>query len=654
MRMKWYLITGLITAMLVMVGILGNLSSNEHYFYTIPDKKEHEQELHTFDSFSHLEEYLNSTASYKYWGNTTYSTDSKRYVSDDANGAPDVASEGGDGDGSSDYSTTNVQVEGVDEGDIVKNDGEYAYIVSQNKTKVFILDVYPANEAEIVSEIEVNWTIKEIYLNNNKLIILGLNSGYYSYYDYYWYGGYSRDSKIIIEVYDITIRSEPSLIRKDELKGSYVNSRMIGNHFYIIVNQPLRNINNEFDLPAPPDKIHYINNSTDNYYSFTNIVSINVKKINHEPNTMIILMGSSNNIYVSTKNIFITCTKYDACQSKVFTEKFGTIYQERTVIIRISINKGLIKYEASGSVPGRALNRFSMDEYNDHFRIATTTGRLSRLSESSTENHVYVLDYDLSIVGSISNIAPGESIYSARFMGRRGYIVTFKKVDPFFVIDLSVPSHPVILGKLKIPGYSNYLHPYDEKHVIGIGKETVEAEEGDFAWYQGVKISLFDVTNVGKPKELSKIIIGDRGTNSDALFDPHAFLFSKDKNLLVIPIQLAEIDEDKYPNGAKPNTHGVYVWSGAYVFKISTFFGIRLKGRITHLDDSELSNIEDNYYSSYSNFNSRKVKRSFYIDDVLYTVSDHKLKANDLGDLDEVSAVELPHSDTELPRYYID
>jgi uncharacterized secreted protein with C-terminal beta-propeller domain len=652
MRMKWYIITVLITAMLVMVGILGNLSSNEHYYYTKPDKKEHVRELHTFESFSHIEEYLNSTASYKYWGNSTTYKNSERFVTDDADAAPPEASEGGTG--SSDYSTTNVQVEGVDEGDIVKNDGEYAYIVSQNKTEVFILDVNPADEAEIVSEIELNWTINEIYLNNNKLIILGSISGYYSYYDYYWYGGYGGESTTIIEVYDITTRTEPNLIRKDELNGSYVSSRMIGNHFYVIVNQPLRNINNEFDLPAPPDKIHYINNSTDNYYSFTNIVSINVKKINQLPNTMIILMGSSNNIYVSTKNIFITCTKYDAYQSKVFTEKFGTIYQERSVIIRISINKGLIKYEASGSVPGRALNRFSMDEYDEHFRIATTTGHLSRLSESSSNNHVFVLDYDLRLVGSISNIAPGESIYSARFMGRRGYLVTFKKVDPFFVIDLSVPSHPVILGKLKIPGYSNYLHPYDENHVIGIGKETVEADGGNFAWYQGVKISLFDITNVGRPKELSKIIIGDRGTNSDALFDPHAFLFSKSKNLLVIPIQLAEIDKDKYPNGASPSTHGDNVWNGAYVFKISSLFGIILKGRITHLNDSELSNLDNKYYSSYSFFNSKKVKRSFYIDDVLYTISDKMVKANDLDDLDEVGAVELPHSDSMLPRYEID
>jgi hypothetical protein len=229
--------------------------------------------------------------------------------------------------------------------------------------------------------------------------------------------------------------------------------------------------------------------------------------------------------------------------------------------------------------------------------------------------------------------------------------VTFKKVDPFFFIDLKNPYKPKILGELKIPGYSNYLHPYDEDHLIGIGKETVEAEEGEFAWYQGVKLSLFDVSDVRNPRELSKYIIGDRGTNSEALYDPHAFLFSRNKELLVIPIQLAEIDESKYPGGAPANTHGEYTWCGAYVFDVSTIFGINLRGRITHLDDDELNNDEERYYS-YSSFYSKRVKRSFYIGDVLYTVSDYMLKANNLNNLNEISTVDLPHEEVVRPLYY--
>ncbi len=650
MSINWKLLTGLIIAVFVLMGLIGNLIYEQQSNYSKSNDNNHLDELHTFESFYEFEEYLNSTASYKYWGNTTNYGYKERYVDDaDSDG---LSFEPVPEAGSSDYSTTNIQVEGVDEGDIVKNDGKYAYIVSQNKTEVFILEVNPASKARIISEIEMNYTINEIYLNNNKLIAVGSIYSYFSYYEYYDYRDYGSESNTIIEIYDITTKSEPILVRYDRLNGSLINSRMIGNYFYVIVKQPLRNINTEDDLPAPPSKIHYINNSTDNYYTFTNIISINVKQSNLEPSYMIILLGSSNNIYVSTKNIFITCTRYERYNSHPMTDFDHGEFRERTIIIRISIKNGVINYQASGSVPGYALNRFSMDEYKEHFRIATTTGHVSRLSMSTSENHVYVLDMDLNIVGGLREIAPGERIYSARFMGNRGYLVTFKKVDPFFVIDLSIPYNPRILGELKIPGYSNYLHLYDENHVIGIGKETVEADGGEFAWYQGVKISLFDVTNVQNPKERSKFIIGDRGTESEALYDPRAFLFSKNKQLLVIPIQLAEIDESKYPNGAAPNTHGEYTWCGAYVFKLSSYSGIKLRGRITHLDDNELTYNGNDYYSLHSSFYSKKVKRSFYIEDVLYTVSDYKLKANNLDDLDEISSVDLLNENTTILKYY--
>jgi inhibitor of cysteine peptidase len=257
------------------------------------------------------------------------------------------------------------------------------------------------------------------------------------------------------------------------------------------------------------------------------------------------------------------------------------------------------------------------------------------MGESVVCNHVFVLDMELNTISGVMDIAPGERIYSARFMGGRGYLVTFKKVDPFFVLDLSDPTNPYILGKLKIPGYSNYLHPYDENHVIGIGKDTVPAKNGDFAWYQGVKLSIFDVTDVNNPKELSKYIIGDRGTHSLALDDPHAFLFSMEKNLLVIPILLAEIDESKYPGGYPPNTHGDYTWCGAYVFDISLINGFQLRGGISHTDNFDPGSLSWYYDSPY------KVKRSFYIEDVLYTISGNMIKANDLASLSEFNSVEL-------------
>jgi inhibitor of cysteine peptidase len=242
----------------------------------------------------------------------------------------------------------------------------------------------------------------------------------------------------------------------------------------------------------------------------------------------------------------------------------------------------------------------------------------------------------LDIIGELEDLAPGESIYSARFMGERCYLVTFKKIDPLFVIDLHDPYSPKVLGELKITGYSDYLHPYDEDHVIGIGKEAVAATEGDFAWYQGVKISLFDVSDVAHPEEIAKYEIGDRGTDSAVLRDHKAFLFDRERELLVLPVLLAEIDESQYPYGVPDHAYGEFVWQGAYVFSLSLEDGLQLRGRITHYDSDDDLSQEGYYY-----FSPESVQRSLYIDDALYTISEAKIKVNDLETLDEIAEVQL-------------
>ncbi|UCE72933.1 MAG: beta-propeller domain-containing protein [Methanomassiliicoccales archaeon] len=621
MKKEWFVI--MISLVILVGGIVALLPSEEH-------TEDGPSEMKTFASFEELTAYLNRVTDNSEKEESSYSLiGGPRLSASDGTMSSEVATSG-----SSDHSTTNIQVEGVDEGDIVKNDGKYAYVVSKNKTTVFIVDVYPPEQAKIVSKIDLNWTIDELYLDGDKLVVLGRKS--YYYYDEYDHIRTDINSyyspQTFVNVYDLEDKGNPILDRSVQLNGTYINSRLIGDYLYLIVNQPVEQIKNETDLPVSASEIYYVVNYTDYYYYFTNIVSINVQNAEEEPQNMMILLGSSNNIYVSTKNIYITHTRYDGSKDPgVFFFWYFEPADEITAIHRISIDDGYTEYQASGEVPGRVLNRFSMDEYKRYFRIATTTGQVWRSGDSSAKNHVYVLDMGMNVVGGLNDIAPGERIYSARFMGKRAYLVTFKKVDPFFVIDLANPYAPNILGELKIPGYSNYLHPYDENHVIGIGKDCVDM--GDFAWYQGVKISLFDVSDVNNPKEISQYIIGDRGTGSQALYDPHAFLFSKEKNLLVIPISLAEINESKYPNGASPSTSGEHTWSGAYVFDISEDSGIDLAGRISH--DQDMTSTKYYYYSSY------QVKRSFYIEDTLYTVSDSLIKANDLDDLQEINSVEL-------------
>jgi uncharacterized secreted protein with C-terminal beta-propeller domain len=256
-------------------------------------------------------------------------------------------------------------------------------------------------------------------------------------------------------------------------------------------------------------------------------------------------------------------------------------------------------------------------------------------------NNVYVLDDGLKVVGKLEGLAPGEKIYSARFMGNRAYLVTFKKIDPLFVVDLKDPENPKVLGELKIPGFSDYLHPYDENHIIGVGKDAVD--EGSFAWYQGVKIGLFDVSDPGNPVEISNYVIGDRGTDSYVLNDHKAFLFSREKNLLVLPISLAKIDENKYPEGVPPNAYGDFVWQGACVFNVSTGNGFVFKCGITHRENYNVDYSYPPFISYLYPYSADYlVKRSLYIGDVIYTVSDKLIKMNNLDNLSEINEITLP------------
>lgn len=521
----------------------------------------------------------------------------------------------GKGEGfSADFSTTNIQVEGVDEADIVKGDGKYIYVVSGNR--VIIIDAYPAESAKILSEIQENGNPTEIFTNGDKLVVFG------------W---------TFVRVYDVSCKEEPTLKRDVSFDGNYFDSRMIGDYVYVIVISPpiyysytweesedsyvgikhgISGIEFEITLPeisingnvrtTQATEIYYFDVS-DYSYEFTTIMAINTQDDDEEIKTETILMGAAHNIFVSPNNIYITYTNSWYIPLVDGNED----WTEKTTIHKITIADGEIEYKSQGEVPGRVLNQFSMDEYQGYFRIATTTGW-------SDQNHVYILDEDLNIVGKLEGLAPGERIYSARFIGDRAYLVTFREVDPLFVVDLKDPNNPKVLGKLKIPGYSDYLHPYDENHVIGVGRET------------GVKIALFDVSDPENPKEISKYEVGNWSTDSYALYDHRAFLFSRSKNLLVMPI-------------------GYYSQQEAYVFNVSLEDGIVLKGTITHMESDETCPYESYdastwvypwYYHDYS------VKRSLYIDNVLYTISDGLVKMNDLKDLSEINKIELHPTDS--------
>jgi inhibitor of cysteine peptidase len=416
------------------------------------------------------------------------------------------------------------------------------------------------------------------------------------------------------------------------MSGSYFNSRMIGNYVYAVVSQPAYLTNETVILPriyseAKPTDIAasgiYYTDVVDynNYFGFTTFVGLNIADDAQEPTNKTIMTGGASNMYVSLNDIYVTYPSSDG---------------QGTAIYRIHINETAITPIAQGKVPGSVLNQYSMDEYNGYFRLATTSW-----TNGAQQNNVYVLNMSLAVVGKLENLATGENLHSARFMGDKCYLVTFIKTDPLFVIDLSQPNAPKKLGELHIPGYSDYLHPYDETHLIGVGKETVEASEGDFAWYQGLKLSLFDVSNVNEPKQLSNYTIGDRGTDSPVLSDPKAFLFDN-SSLLVIPVDLAEIDKTAVAPG--PSAYGTMVWQGVYVFRLTLNEGFVLKGTVTQIENRDIVDVYGNFIANTSDIwlnSDYWISRALYIGNTLYTVSNARVQLNSLDNLALIAEVDL-------------
>jgi uncharacterized secreted protein with C-terminal beta-propeller domain len=584
-----------------------------------------------------------------------------------------------------DFSKTNIQVEGVDEADIIKNDGKYIYAIANGK--LFIVNAYPAENAKIIATIDVNdLTPTEMFISSDsKELLLFSNKGYsyggrpyYSkmmvspgYYPYYGGGGTN------VRLYDISDKTSPSLVKEVEFEGSYLNSRLVGDNAYFVINSnprvyyaqakysngsdensiiPLMKVNGVEEAIAVPTDIAIMPRVRPE--SFVTIASLNLKTQTLKKETAV---GSAQNLYASTDNIYLVDQVWEYSESEdnnsVIPMEVGMIVKsmyfpnwkttEKTVINKFHVNDGSVSFAGNSTVPGHILNQFSMDEYKGNFRIATTVenyGSFEMGSNTSpanrSTNNLYVLDSDMNLVGSLEGIAPDETIYSVRFMGEKGYMVTFKYVDPLFVIDLSDPTNPRILGKLKIPGYSDYMQMIDETHILGIGKDANELEDIEkvhsqgaiyYTAIKGIKIAIFDVSDVEHPVEMSKFIIGDRGTDSEALNNHKAILFDKEKELLVLPITIVE---NKTANTDYYGTEQTF--QGAVILNVSLTNGLSEKGKITHVSaDEEMK--RGYYYDSTS-----IIRRSLFMDNVLYTFSDKMLKTNELSDLSAISEVAFP------------
>ncbi len=561
----------------------------------------------------------------------------------------DAASEPGAGGDEGDFSTTNIQEAGVDESDVVKNDGTYLYILSANKLN--IVRAVPADEMEIVSTVELSAVPEELYLRNDTLVALGNRANYYHWepWDVAFGpidggGGGGDQSGTVVTILDVTDRSDPVVVATIEAEGWLNTSRMIGSKLHLVLSawptlpampettpalsdNPIYNADVDDLIPditvTTVDNQSTTNNlvewqdfyhpGTPDGYEITTVVTIDVDAPN-EPVESVGILANAGIVYVSPRALYLTDIEYD----------YSGNTRETTDIYKFDLLEDGAALAGVGRIRGRLLNRFSLGEYQGYLRTATTIGQVW---EGDSTNNLYVLgeeNGDLVVVGGLEGIAPGEQIYSARFIGDRGFLVTFKKVDPLFTFDLSDPANPKVVGELKVPGYSDYIHPLGENHLLTIGKDAVDV--GDFAWYQGVQISVFDVTDFADPKRVDVEIVGDRGTESEALRNPHAFNYFASKDTLAVPMVIREVSQSQ---SEEPSAYGEEVFVGLCLYRITTDEGVEPIAQIA-------TGADDDIYRYWGSWN-----RGIFIGDYIYAVTDSAVQAIPLDDL-SASPIRLP------------
>ncbi len=501
------------------------------------------------------------------------------------------------GSNSSSHGTTNVQVQGIDEDDIIKNDGKYIYVLSDSSVKII-----DAANMKLMSKTDFESRGSNgMYIYKNTLAVVGHD--------------YTENNQTVIEIYDITDKSKPKLINEFSQDGGYFSSRLIGGkvmllsqHYvypekitieegYAVYNDivPTYTVNDVCEH-LDPHMITILPQQENYSETYTVMTTVDLDSEEFKPITSAVL-GTGDNVYCTTENLYVCDTVYNykaVTQNSVSTsvENHGPT----TKIHRFSINGSVIKSEATGEVKGRMLNQFSIDEKGEYIRVATTTG---------TANSVYVLDKNLKEISKITDIAKGETIQSVRYIGDYGYVVTFRQTDPLFVIDFKDMKNPEIVGELKIPGFSSYLHPFNG-YLVGIGRDGDENGTTD-----ALKISLFDISDPTKPQEIDRFKIahayaetGHKTVMDCSEKDILGFIYYGDSTgesqLATLRIKEGKIEHiGSYTNrkDGEGESGTVYTPDGG----------------------EEIIMYDKAMYSTFA------IRRATYIGDTLYTVSEHRI-----------------------------
>lgn len=581
-----------------------------------------------------------------------------------AAGAEDSADTGNGGTGGTSdeqsFTTTNLQEVGVDESDVIKSDGTYFYIARGDTLRV--VQATPIGELAEVGRLNLDVRVSEMYLFGTKLILLaqryevgGGGWGMPAMEMEMWPPYFVGSDLTVVEV-DVSNPRTPAQLKEIELDGSLVSSRLVNGRLILVLTiapqlpenptparinaMPLEEI-----LPQVRDQVraremvtwqNCLHPESPDGYFMTGVVTLDAADIETIVHSVAVI-GNAGTIYASTAALYLTDAEYDPDDN----------YREMAAIHKFAFDaEGAARYVASGSVPGRLLNQFSLGEFEGHLRVATHVSNpvffgmfeepvsvgvataAQDIEPPSDFNAVYVLKQsgsELEVTGSIENIAPNEEIHSARFIGDHGFLVTFRQIDPLFVLDLSDPTDPQVVGELKIPGFSDYLHPWGEDRLIGVGKASVPTDEG-FDWFQGVQLSLFDVSDWSNPTAIQQITLGGRGSSSEVDYTHKGFTFREDDGLLAIPMRLYSVEQI-------PWEYGELAFDGVVALRVDAETGFTELGRLDAVRDSTYG---DYWYGGPENWT-----RAALIGDNLYALTADGAAAAALDDLSSATVLEF-------------
>lgn len=480
------------------------------------------------------------------------------------------------------YSETNVRQDGVDEGDTVKTDGNYLYVLKDNSKEISIVDANASamKSLQTIQPEDID-TIREFYLDKDQHYVIAVCEKQISSVKEINAYNYWNPVNTVMVTYDVSDIENPKELGRITQNGNYESSRKVGDYVYLFSDYSI--YLDGMKKSEPETYVPLVNGekvaasdiflpAVSEGYEYSVITSVDIKNPGKTYDSKAI-MSDGGEVYVSEKNIYYYDTVWDYVNG------------QKTTLRRIGYKDGKLSAGAQGKVDGYLNDSYSIDEYKGYLRLVLT---------DDNKNDVRILDMDLKEVGAIENLAKDESVYSARLMGDTGYFVTFEQTDPLFSVDLSDPKNPEIIGKLKIPGFSDYLHPYGDGKLLGIGMDADE----ETGVTNGVKVTMFDISDSANVKEMDTYTL-ENVYSTEVSYDYKAALVSADQNLI----------------GFSGNTEGVQKY---FLFRYDekNGFDLVLKEEI--------------------NGNQMMGTRGVYIDDALYVVQGNVIEAYSLKDYQKI------------------